>query len=175
MTRHRPATLVLVLGLLSAGPVLAQGAAQVRGLAPSGGAAATLPNAFDGPVAPARPVAAPGPTSSVAQVTEAEMAEAALRSIIGQIQAGDLDETLFTPGLATRLNGQLDRFTPMVNGFGPLKSIEAEGTQSSVGQFRVTFDKATTQWRIGLEEGGLVAALLFREAPVESSAPPTGG
>ena len=181
MTVNRIVALVLAIGTLASGPVLAQTAPQapVRGLAPSSGAAATLPNTFDGP-ATTRPIGSTLPTAPTGQVTEEQMAEAALRSIIVQIQTGDLDESLFTPTLATRLNGDLATFTPLVQGFGDLVTIEAQAAQGGMGQFLVTFENAATQWRIGLEEGGLVAALLFREAPAESSDPgpaaaPTGG
>ncbi len=177
MTLTRTAAVLLVLGALFAGPVLAQTVppAQTRGLAPSSGAAATLPNTFDMPAPRTAPAPAPLPTTPGGQVTEAEMAEGALRAIITQFQAGDLDESLFTPDLATRLNGQMAAFGPMIRGYGALQSIEAQGAQAGVGQFLVTFDNAATQWRIGLEDGGLVAALLFRETPPESSDPATPG
>ncbi|MES2859903.1 MAG: hypothetical protein V4701_00425 [Pseudomonadota bacterium] len=170
MTLTRTAAIVLAVAL-SAGPALAQTVppAQTRGLAPSGGAAATLPNTFDGPVASR--AAIPAPTTTPPQVTEADMAVGALRLIIDQIRAGDLDESLFTPSLAIRLNGQLATYTPMLQAYGEVQSIEAQGAQGGVGQFLVTFDNAATQWRIGLEDGGRVAALLFRETPPESSEP----
>ncbi|WP_396594679.1 hypothetical protein [Brevundimonas sp. R86498] len=171
MTLFRTVPLIAVLGVLAVAPALAQSVppAQSRSLAPAPGAAGTLPNTFDGPVAPravpARP-AAPAP-----QVTDAEMAEAALRSIITQMQAGELDLDLFTPDLGPRLQAQMTTFGPLVQGFGPLRSIAVEETaDDGAGQYRVTFDRAVTQWLIGLEEGGLVAALLFRPAPAEPSA-----
>lgn len=174
MTPTRTAALIFAVALM-AGPAFAQTVppAQTRGLAPSSGAGVTLPNTFDGPAAApiTRPVASAAPAT--VQVTEADMAEGALRLIIDQIRAGDLDEALFTPSLATRLNGQLATYTPMLRAYGDVQSIEALGAQDGVGQFLVTFDNAATQWRIGLEDGGLVAALLFREAPPESSDPAT--
>lgn len=176
MTPTRTAVLILALAAL-AGPALAQPApttqslGQTRGLAPSNsGAAATLPNTFDTPVtvrsAPALP---PAPAGAV---TGVQMAEEALRAIIGQIQVGDLDESLFTPTLAGRLNGQMATFTPMIQGYGELQTIEAQGAQSGQGQFLVIFAETATQWRIGLNEDGLITALQFREAPAESSEPP---
>lgn len=172
----RLSSLSLLVGvtLVVAGSAAAQTAVipQTRSLAPGGAAAANLPNAFDGPaVGPS--IAAPLPPVSGAQVTEAQMAEAALRVIIGQLQAGEIDEALFTPDLADRLNGQLATFTPIVKEFGTLQSIEAQGFPNGVGQFLVTFDNAATQWMIGMEEGGLIAALLFRPAPPVSSDPAT--
>ena len=165
-------TTALVFALAAlAGPVLAQatppapGTAQSRSLAPGGGAAATLPNTFDRPAAPQAP-AAPGP-----QVSDAEMADAALRSVIAQLKAGDIQEAMFTPDLGQRLNSQMTTFAPLVQGFGELQTIESSGVDDGVAQYLVTFDNAATQWLIGLEEGGLIAALLFRPAPPESAEP----
>lgn len=165
MTRHQTATLFAALGLMTAGPVMAQatGPAPSRSLAPSGGAAATLPNSFDGPAVPRPgiPVAAPGN-----QVTEAQMAEAALRAVIAQMQSGELDLALFTPDLGRQIESQMTTFTPLVQGFGPLRTLAAEGAMANgAGQYSVVFENAETQWLIGLEEGGLIAALLFRPAP----------
>lgn len=165
------AAFVLALAAM-AGPVLAQVVppAQSRSLAPQGGAVA-IPNTFDSPAAPAVPPAAAPPV----QVTNAEMAEAALRTVIDQFRTGDIDEQLFTPGVATQLNGQLANYSRLIRGFGEVQSIEAQGAAEGVGQFLVIFDNAATQWQVGLEEGGLVAALRFREAPPESSEPAAPG
>ena len=165
-----PTAGLMALSVLTcAGPSLAQSlpSMQNRSLAPSSGAAATLPNSFD---APAR---APAPATPPAPPTEVAVAEAALRVVIEQLRAGTLDATLYTPGLATRLQGQLATITPMLNGYGALLEIEAQGTREGTGQFLVTFDEAATQWVIGLDEDGLIAALLFRPAPPESSEPAT--
>ena len=162
--------LVLALAAL-AGPALAQTTPPAQ-LAPRGGAAATLPNTFDSPTAPARP-ATPLPATPGGQVSDAQMAEAALRSVIEQIKAGDIQEAMFTPDLGRRLNSQITTFSPLVEGFGALQTIESSGVDDGVAQYLVTFDNAATQWLIGLDEGGLIAALLFRPAPPESSAPST--
>lgn len=166
------AALALAVVLASAGTGLAQTATPSsnpsRSLAPGAGAAATLPNTFDAP--PAQPVARPAATATP-QVTDAQMAEAALRGVIEQFRAGDIDESLFTPGVATQLNGQLANYSRLIRGYGAVQSIEPQGATGGVGQFLVVFDNAATQWQVGLEEGGLVAALRFREAPPESSEP----
>ncbi|WGM32882.1 hypothetical protein [Brevundimonas sp. NIBR11] len=169
-------TAALVLALTAcAGPVLAQQATQdlnrSRSLAPSSsGAAATLPNTFDAPAAPTLPRPAPEPAPAP-QVSDAQMAEAALRSVIDQFRAADIDERLFTPGVATQLNAQLPNYSRLIRGYGAVQSIEPQGAANGVGQFLVIFDNAATQWQVGLEDGGLVAALRFREAPPESSDP----
>ena len=152
----------------------AQSLNQSRSLAPSAGAAATIPNTFDGPVAQPRPVT-PLPAAPAAQVTDAEMAEGALRAVIEQFRAADIDERLFTPGVATQLNGQLANYSRLIQGYGAVQSIEAQGATNGVGQFLVIFDNAATQWQVGLEDGGLVAALRFRETPPESSEPAAPG
>ncbi len=167
----KTAALALTLAVV-AGPALAQTATQTlnqsRSLAPSPGAAATLPNTFDGPPAAPTPRAPAAPPS---QVTDAQMAEAALRAVIEQFRVGDINEALFTPGVATQLNAQLAEYSRLIRGFGEVQSIEAQGASGGVGQFLVIFDNAATQWQVGLEEGGLVAAVRFREAPPESSDP----
>ncbi|WP_298159175.1 hypothetical protein [Brevundimonas sp.] len=172
-------TAALVLALVAAGPALAQTTStqslnQSRSLAPTAGAAATIPNTFDAPAAQPRPVV-PAPAAPAPQVTEAEMAEGALRAVIEQFRVADIDERLFTPGVATQLNGQLAAYARLIRGYGAVQSIEAQGAANGVGQFLVIFDNAATQWQVGLEEGGLVAALRFREAPPESSEPAAPG
>lgn len=169
------AALVLAVAAV-AGPALAQTTtpAQSRSLAQPGGASAgALPNTFDGPAATPAPVAPlPAPTT---QVTDAQMAEAALRTVIEQFRAADIDEALFTPGVATQLNGQLATYNRLMLEYGAVESIEAQGANNGVGQFLVIFENAATQWQVGLEDGGLVAALRFREAPPESSEPTSPG
>jgi hypothetical protein len=145
--------------------------AQSRSLAPSGGAAATLPNSFDAPVA-AAPVA-PAAPAAPAPATAVAVAEATLRAVIEQLRAGRIDATLYTPDLTERLQGQIATIAPILVGFGAIQTVEAQGSQDGTGQFLVIFDEAATQWMIGVNEDGLIAALLFRPAPPESSAAET--
>lgn len=165
----RTTALALVLASLAAAPALAQTA---RPAPAQSEAAATLPNTFDAPPrasAPASP--APQPATDASRVSEIQLAAAALESVIGQFKAGDIDETLFTPEVAGRLNSQLSTYRTMIDGFGPLQSIEPQGVSDGLGQFLIIFDNAATQWQIGLNEDGQIAALRFREAPPESSEP----
>lgn len=175
-------TLALAIVALS-GPALAQSATQdlnrTRALAspvsaPTGAAAGALPNTFDSPTATPAP-AAPLPAAPAGQVTDTQMAEAALRSVIEQFRTADIDEDLFTPGVATQLNGQLAEYSRRIRSYGAVQSIETQGAGNGVGQFLVIFENAATQWQVGLEEGGLVAALRFRPAPPESSEPAPAG
>ena len=175
MTSIKTAVLALVAAAL-AGPVLAQATPstqalnQSRSFAPSSGAAATLPNTFDAPVAtaPAAPAAAPA-------VSNTQMAEETLRAVIEQFRAADIDERLFTTGVATRLNGQLADYSRRIRDYGAVQTIEAQGAADDAGQFLVTFENAVTQWQVGLDETGLIAAVRVREAPPESSEPVSPG
>lgn len=146
---------------------------QSRSLAPSGGAAATLPNSFDGPAAQPVPDAplpeAPGGTAAAAE----QLAEDALVTVIGQLRQGQVEPALYTADLATRLRGQLPTLRPKLESYGEIVDVEAQGSRDGAGQFLVTFDGAATQWLIGIDGEGRIAALLFREAPPESSEPPT--
>ena len=152
-----------------AGPVTAQTlpSMQSRSLAPSGGAAATLPNSFDPPVS-APPVA---PATPAVPTTEVAMAEATLRAVIEQLRAGEVSATLYTPDLAERLSGQIATLSPILVGYGAIQSVEAQGTLDGTGRFLVLFEEAATQWMIGLDDEGRIAALLFRPAPPEASGP----
>jgi hypothetical protein len=162
-------------------PVLAQTAGQAvpvgetRSLVPSTSptAAATIPNTFD---APTRPIATPAPASAASgptqdEVTQADMAEGALRVVIADLAQGELDAALFTTDLANRLRPQLPTLRPIVQGFGALELIEPQGLSNGANQFLVTFENAATQWIVGLNEEGRVSALLFRPAPAVSSEP----
>lgn len=141
---------------------------QTRSLAPSGGAAASLPNSFDAPA----PAASAAPSMSAeATATAIADAEAALRIVIEQLKAGEIEPSLYTPGLAARLRAQLATIRPMLASYGALLTIEAQGTRDGSAQFLVTFEEAATQWMIGLDDAGLIAAVLFRPAPAESSEP----
>lgn len=162
--------LILGFSIAFSAPVMAQTVptGPGRSVAPAGGAAATLPNSFD---IPAR--TAPSTVRAASSPTDAAVAEATLRVVIEQLRAGTLDPTLYTRNLATRLTGQLPTIRPLLGGYGAIQSVEAQGTRDGEGQFLVIFDDAATQWRIGLNDAGLIAALLFRPAPPVSSEPET--
>jgi hypothetical protein len=164
----------------AATPGLAQTAGQAvpvgetRSLAPAASptAAATIPNTFDTPVRPvtlAPAASAAGPTQD--EVTQADMAEGALRVVIADLAEGEIDAELFTTDLANRLRPQLPTLRPIVQGFGALELIEPQGLSNGTNQFLVTFENAATQWIVGLNDEGRVAALLFRPAPAVSSEP----
>lgn len=124
-------------------------------------AAATLPNAFDGP-AP-RPSAAP-PAAATARATADSRSEPTLRAIVAAIQAGEPDYDVFSPDLAAKMREMEPQVTPLVQQFGELKTVAYEGEQNGADMFRLTFDNQATQWLIGFNDAGKVAALLFRPA-----------
>ena len=147
----------------------------------TGGAAATLPNTFDAPAnapaaAPRAPrtaaPAAPAVSGPVAPRDPAEIAlsETALRTTIAAIQTGAPNYAEMTPGVATRLRGQIPTITPLITGFGALKTIEYVGQEDEAELFVVVFDKAATQWIIARDEAGKIAALLFRPVAAPESA-----
>lgn len=149
--------LAVMLGMsLFALPV----AAQTTPPAPTGGtAAATLPNAFGEPAAPARPAA-----PAVAEAPDIARSEQALRAAIASFQSGNVDYSVFSDDLATQIREQATTVTPMVQQFGALKTIDHVGQQDGADLFRVVFEKQATDWVIAFDDQDQIAALLFRPA-----------
>ena len=149
-------TLALAAALLAPAPVLAQAAA------------GSVPNSFDAPAAqatpaPQRPVQAPVQAPAAASTDVAE-AEAALRGVIVAIQGPGPDYSAFTQNLAAQIRQQADQVTPLIKSFGALRSVEHVRPEGQAQLFRVTFDNQATEWVIGFDDDGKIAALLFRPA-----------
>jgi anthranilate synthase component 2 len=53
---------------------------------------------------------------------------------------------------------------PLIVGFGPVLAVDFVGNQNGADLFAVIFANAATEWVIGFNEAGKVAALLFRPA-----------
>lgn len=127
-------------------------------------AAGALPNTFDRPPAASRPapaaVAAPGQTSVPANAASEEV----LRAIIAGAQAGTLDYSAMTDDLAGKVREQEAAITPLIQSFGAVQAVDFVGHQEGADLFGVTFANAATQWVIGFNADGKVAALLFRRA-----------
>lgn len=135
-------------------------AAQTTPPAPTGGtAAATLPNAFGEPAAPARPAA-----PAVAEAPDIARSEQALRAAIASFQSGNVDYSVFSDDLAAQIREQATTVTPMVQQFGGLKTIDHVGQQDGADLFRVVFEKQATDWVIAFDDQDQIAALLFRPA-----------
>lgn len=130
-------------------------------------AAGALPNTFD---RPAPVVAAPSAMAPSAQAQPA-MAQPAnarsgdvLREIIAGAQAGTIDYALMSDDLAARVREQEAAITPLIQGFGAVLALDFMTVQNGADLFAVTFANASTEWVIGFDDSGKVAALLFRPA-----------
>lgn len=150
---------IVIAGLLAALACPAAASAQ--------GAAATLPNAFDGP-APAQRPAIPPPATDEAQAPDVARSEAALRSVIAALQAGAPDYTAFTDDLAAQIRQRAGEITPMVRGFGAVQTVAFVGEQNGAELFSVAFANQRTVWLIGFNDDDRIAALLFR--PIQADA-----
>jgi len=156
----KPLLLVAALLLI---PVAAPTVAQAQG------AAGSMPNSFDGPVRPRAAVPAPAaaparPVIPAATAPANPRSETVLRDIIAGAQAGTVDYALMTDDLAGKMREQEASIIPLIAGFGPVQAVDFVGSQNGADLFAVTFANAATQWVIGFNEAGKVAALLFRPA-----------
>lgn len=126
-------------------------------------AAGSVPNSFDAPTAAPAQAAPPAPAAAaVAPVNPAS--EEALRTIIAGAQAGTVDYALMTDDLAAKVREQEATVLPLIQGFGPLVSLGFVGSQNGADLYGAVFANAATQWVIGFNDEGKVAALLFRPA-----------
>ena len=90
--------------------------------------------------------------------------EEILRTIIASAQAGTMDYALMTDSLAAKVREQEATVLPIIESFGQLVTVGFVGSQERNDLFSVTFANAATQWVIGINDDGKVAALLFRPA-----------
>ena len=126
-------------------------------------AAGSMPNSFDAPAA--GPAQAAPPAAAAAVIAPVNPAsEDVLRTIIADAQAGAIDYTLMTDDLAAKVREQEAAVLPLIEGFGPLVSLDFVGSQNGADLFGAIFANAATQWVIGFNDEGKVAALLFRPA-----------
>lgn len=149
--------------LLLAAPALAQTTAPSR--APNqGAAAATLPDAFEGDAPAASTEPASPPVAGPAQAPDIARSEEALRRVIAAFQANQIDYSVFSTDMAEQIRAQSGAVAPLIQQFGPLKTIEHRGQQSGADMFRVVFEKQATDWVIAFDDQDQIAALLFRPA-----------
>ncbi|MDQ7813898.1 MAG: hypothetical protein RDU12_14425, partial [Brevundimonas sp.] len=90
--------------------------------------------------------------------------EETLRTIIAEIQAGELDYSRMTDDLAAAVREQEAVVTPMIQGLGALVSVDFTGSRNGIDLFDIIFANAATQWMIGVNPEGKVSALMFRPA-----------
>jgi len=128
-------------------------------------AAGALPNTFDDPAARAQAATpAPAPAAPMASEPASAQSEDLLRTLIASAQAGAMDYSLMTDDLAGKVREQEATVTPIIEGFGALVTVDFVGSQDRNDLFAVTFANAETEWVIGVDDDGKVAALLFRPA-----------
>jgi len=119
--------------LLMATPVLAQTAPQTPSRSLNGGVSAgTLPNTFDGPAAaPVRSAPLPAPVDAAQSAPSSpevvEATETALKATIAAGQSGTLNYADMTEDLVGQVRPRAATLTPIIQGFGALKSVEHKG------------------------------------------------
>ena len=109
-------------------------------------------------------VATPEAPAQAASAPDAR-AEPAIRAFIGGLQTGTVDWSVFTPNLAEQLRPNEARMAEVVRELGTLESVDWFEGREGVDMFLVRFAEVDTQWLIGFEDDGKIAALLFRPAP----------
>lgn len=141
-------------------------------------AAGSVPNTFDRPAgAPSAASQAPvsvaqAPADALSPTPANAASEDALRTIIASFQAGTPDYALLTENLATQLRAQTTTILPLIQGFGAIQSFDFVGSRNDADLFVINFANAETEWIVGMDEGGKVAALLFRPAENATTASP---
>ena len=145
-------------------------------------AAGSVPNPFDRPAGasvpatrptpPAPSATAPAPAEATLSPTPATAAsEETLRTVIASLQAGTPDYSLMTADLATQMRTREATIVPLIKGFGVIQSFDFAGSRNEADVFVVNFAAAETEWFIGMDDDGKVAALLFRPAQEAAPAP----
>lgn len=129
-------------------------------------AAGAVPNAFDQPArpAPSAPAQARPAPASAAQAPDIARSEEALRAVIAAVQGTGFDYSAFTTNLGTQIRQQEAQVTPLIKGFGAVKTVEYVKQEGEAQMFKVTFDNQVTEWLIGFDADDKIAALLFRPA-----------
>ncbi len=134
-------------------------------------AAGSVPNTFDDPAARSRAAAAQAQAPQTAPeepALEAEPANAdseeTLRTLIGQLQAGEPDYAGMTDPIATAVREQSAAMKPVIEGFGEVVSVAFVGSRDGIDVYDVIFANASTRWMIGVNPEGKISALLFRPA-----------
>ena len=102
--------------------------------------------------------------------TPAPGSEAAVRRMIGELQAGKPSYDLMSPGLADATRQQLTGIQSMLNGMGPLQSVIFKGVgPGGADIYQVNFEKTSIDYRVWLSADGKVDSANMR--PSDSPAP----
>lgn len=120
------------------------------------------------------PFAQPAPRAAAptAPAAPREGAEDALRSVIEGAQGDGIDMALFTPTMAAKVADE--NLAEPIKDWGVVRAVDFVGSERGADLFAVSFDKAETQWIVGLDDTGKIGLLMFREAPPPPGAPSTG-
>jgi hypothetical protein len=132
-------------------------------------AAGAVPNSFDRP-GQAAPQPAPAAPPALSQTPANAESEDILRGIIAGLQAGTTDYSVMSDDLADKVREQAPAIKTLLDSLGAVQAVDFAGSQSGADLYVVNFANAQTDWIIGINEAGKVAALLFR--PSEDAAPP---
>jgi serine-type D-Ala-D-Ala carboxypeptidase/endopeptidase len=95
--------------------------------------------------------------------TQSPGTEGALRSMIQGIQDGTPKYAIMAPRLADATRQQLPQLKSVVSGFGALQTVKFTGVgPAGADIYQVTFEHATTEWRIMLDSEGKIQVINFR-------------
>ena len=102
--------------------------------------------------------------------TPAPGSEAAVRRMIAELQAGEPNYDLMSPGLADATRQQLTGIQSVLNGMGPLQSVIFTGVgPGGADIYQVNFEKASIDYRVWLSADGKVDRATM--GPSDSPAP----
>lgn len=126
-------------------------------------AAGAVPNAFDQPAQPGtvQPRPAPAPIGA-AQAPDISRAEEALRSVIASAQGSGFDYSVFTTDMASQMRQLSTQVTPLLKGYGDVRTVAFERVEGEAQLFKITFDNQVTEWMIVFDPEDKIAGLRFR-------------
>lgn len=138
-------------------------------------AAGAMPNSFDRPAQAApQPAPAPAPAPALSPTPANAESENILRGLIAGLQAGTPDYGVMSTDLADKVREQAPAIKTLLESLGAVQAVDFAGSRNGADLYVVNFANAQTDWIIGVNEAGKVAALLFR--PSEATpAPATPG
>ena len=103
----------------------------------------------------------PAPAAAV-DPAEVEKAKAALVAVIGEIQAGAPDYTKMDERLGGIVKAQQPQMTPALAQFGKVQTVEHVASQKGMHQFKVKFEKGSTNWGIAFDATGKMSGLVVQ-------------
>jgi uncharacterized protein len=104
-----------------------------------------------------------------------QQTEPALREIIGQLRAGNPDESMLEPELQQAIKQQMAGVRSLLARLGSLKRVEFIGNQNGVDLYRGVFANGATIWAIAMSPARKIATLSFRQDAASNNAPDPNG